>query len=348
MDHRLKSAKTIFIRCPNWVGDIVMATPVFECFRNNFPKAKIIAGIRPYARGIVEESPWFDDLVLCKDKNFSGFLKTVQQIRRFRPDAAILLPNSVRSFLAAKWAGAASIYGYKRTVRKFFLTAGPEPVRTKQGFKPMPMVDYYLEICRDLGLTVVESPKPRLTISTRLQENGKRLLEGYGIKNGDSVIGLNPGASFGSSKCWPAGHFAKLAELIEENLGSKIMLFGGPGEESLAQAIVEKSRAAIINTAPDHIDLADLKPLIKRCDLLVSNDTGPRQYAVAFDVPVVVLMGPTNPLYTAANLDRTRVIREEMACSPCHKKTCPTDHKCMKDILPQRVFEEVKDLLGPS
>ena len=101
----------------------------------------------------------------------------------------------------------------------------------------------------------------------------------------------------------------------------------------------------IINTASDILDLEQLKPIIKRCNLLVTNDTGPRHYAVAFDVPVVVLMGPTNPDYTAANLDRTPVFREEMECSPCHKKICPTDHRCMKDITPEKVFIGVKKLL---
>jgi heptosyltransferase-2 len=125
-------------------------------------------------------------------------------------------------------------------------------------------------------------------------------------------------------------------------------LFAGPGEEEIAKTIVGKSRANIIDTAPDNIDLAYLKPLIKRCDLLVTNDTGPRHYAVAFDIPTVVLMGPTNPLYTAANLDRTIVIREEMDCSPCHKKVCPTDHRCMKDITPEKVFDAIVKLSKDS
>ncbi|MHC5172345.1 MAG: glycosyltransferase family 9 protein [Planctomycetota bacterium] len=74
------------------------------------------------------------------------------------------------------------------------------------------------------------------------------------------------------------------------------------------------------------MDLALLKPLIKRCDVLITNDTGPRHYAVAFNVPVVAIMGPTDPRYTAANLEKTVVIRQELECSPCHKKVCPIDH----------------------
>lgn len=345
VDAKIKFAKTILIRCPNWVGDIVMATPVYDCLRENFPSAKIFACVRKYARGIIEDGPWFDGIIDCNDKDFYGFFQTVRGIRKVKPDMAVLLPNSTRSFLTAKSGGARFIYGYKRNLRKFFMSGGPAPVVTDGGIKPMPMVDYYLEICRYLGLRVSEAPKPRLYISSQMREKGNRILETYGIAIQDNVIGLNPGASFGSSKCWPPENFAKLAEIIEKEIRCKIILFAGPGEEEIAKAIVEKSSAKIIDTSLDNIDLAHLKPLINRCDLLVTNDTGPRHYAVAFDVPVVVLMGPTDPLYTAANLDRTIVIREEMDCAPCHKKTCPTDHRCMRDITPERVLEGVRKLL---
>lgn len=108
---------------------------------------------------------------------------------------------------------------------------------------------------------------------------------------------------------------------------------------------MKDTQADIIDTTPDRIDLALLKPMIKRCDALITNDTGPRHYAVAFDVPVVAIMGPTDPRYTAANLDKTAVIRQELECSPCHKKVCPTDHRCMKDITAEMVIEATQKLL---
>ncbi|UCE72002.1 MAG: hypothetical protein JSU99_01460, partial [Nitrospiraceae bacterium] len=109
---------------------------------------------------------------------------------------------------------------------------------------------------------------------------------------------------------------------------------------------VEQSPATIINTGPDRVDLALLKPLINRCNLLITNDTGPRHYGVAFSVPVVVIMGPTNPVYTASNLDKSVVLRKEMDCSPCHKRTCPHGHhNCMKMITPDEVLQAGIQLL---
>lgn len=345
MVEELENAKKILIRCPNWVGDIVMATPLFEAFRSDFPQTEIVAVVRSYARGILEGSPWFDEVIGCRDQGAGNFLECVRRIRAARPDAAVLLPNSLRAYFSARLGGVKRIYGYKWQMRRFLVTAGPTPLMENDVFKPQPMAEYYGALGRYLGLQMPSRPKPRLYISAAVAERGRRRLAGYGVDETERVIGLNPGASFGSSKCWPPGHFARLAELIEEAFRCRILLFGGPGEEPIAAAIVAASRARIVNTVPDRIDLAELKPLIRRCDLLVTNDTGPRHYAVAFDVPVVVLMGPTDPRYTAANLEKTRVIRHETECAPCHKKVCPTDHRCMAGIRPERVMDEILSLV---
>ena len=123
----------------------------------------------------------------------------------------------------------------------------------------------------------------------------------------------------------------------------------GPGEEAIAASIVEASSATIINTAADKIDLAELKPLIKCCDLLVTNDTGPRHYAVAFNIPHIVLMGPTNAIYTATNLELSTVLQKDLPCVPCHKKTCPLGHHaCMTEISPSMVYEAACTALGSA
>jgi heptosyltransferase-2 len=207
------------------------------------------------------------------------------------------------------------------------------------------MTEYYLEICRWMGLKTAKQIKPRLFVGEEIFRRGESLIRKYGICEKDTVIGLNPGASFGSSKCWPAEHFAELAELFESQLDARIILFCGPGEENIAQAIIGRSRAKIIDTRQDRIDLELLKPLVQRCNLLITNDTGPRHYAVAFDVPVVVIIGPTDPRYTNSNLEHTIVLRKELLCSPCHKKVCPSRHECMTSILPGEVFAAAEKLL---
>jgi heptosyltransferase-2 len=133
--------------------------------------------------------------------------------------------------------------------------------------------------------------------------------------------------------------------LLSERFDCKLLLFIGPGEEEIGRTIVKLSKACIIDTGPDKVDLALLKPLIKRCRLLITNDTGPRHYAVAFDIPVVVIMGPTDPRYTHVNLEKTVVLRHDLECSPCHLKECSLNHNCMTEISPEAVLTASEQLL---
>jgi heptosyltransferase-2 len=346
MKRHLNGVKTLIVRCPNWVGDIVMATPTLDCLRQSFPQVKIVGLLRKKTQGIVRDGPWFDELIDCQDKSWDGIWWTAKQIRQYSADSAIVLPNSIRSVIPVWLGGVKEIYGYRRSFRGLFLCGGPEPARNNHRILPLPMTEYYLEICRWLGLNPLQQVKPRLFISDEFHKRGESLIRNYGIREKDIIIGFNPGASFGSSKCWPTEHFARLAELCEKQLAARIMLFAGPGEEDIAEAIIKKSQANIIDTSQDRIDLELLKPLIRRCNLLITNDTGPRHYAVAFDVPVVVIMGPTDPRYTNANLDHTIIIRKELYCSPCHKKVCPRQHECMTKITVEEVFSAARKLLN--
>jgi heptosyltransferase-2 len=243
-------------------------------------------------------------------------------------------------------SGIKEVYGYRREWRDLLLTGGPSPSRNGRKIVPAPMTEYYLELCRWLGLDLPERPKPSLYIGEELARRGETMLRKYGIARDDFLIGMNPGASFGSSKCWPAECFAELAELCQRNLNAKIILFWGPGEEQIVDAIMSRTQADIVDTRPEKIDLEMLKPMVKRCNLFITNDTGPRHYAAAFDVPAVVIMGPTDPRYTNANLERTVVVRKELDCSPCHKKVCPRGHECMKEIRPAEVFAAAERLLN--
>jgi heptosyltransferase-2 len=337
--------KTILVRCPNWVGDIVMATPFFDCLRDSFEKARLVGIVRSYAQGILRDGPWFDSFIDCGDKTWGGFWTMVGAIRKLRPDMAIVLPNSIRSVVPIRISGVRNVYGYRRSGRGFLLSGGPQPRRQGGQIEPIPMVDYYLEIARWMGLKTQAEPAPKLYIRGTTEEEADRLLYRYGIGPDEMLVGLNPGASFGSSKCWPAEYFARTAALIKQEFNCKIILFVGPGEEGIASAIESQTGTEIINTSNDKIDLELLKPLIRRCSLLITNDTGPRHYAVALDVPVVVIMGPTDPRYTASNLENTIVLREDLPCSPCHKKQCPTDQRCMRSITPEMVLQAGRELL---
>ncbi len=339
------NSKTIIIRCPNWVGDLIMATPLFECLKKAYPDVKLIALTKSYNMKVIEDNPFIDEIIACQDKTVKGFLSTLREIKTLKPDLAIVLTNSFRSWFLIRLANIKNICGYKRGEHKFFVK-GPVPEQDESGIIPIPMVTYYLQLLKWLGVFCKEDVSTSLFISDDLQNKGENLLRTLDIDKNDLVIGFNPGAKFGSSKCWPPEHFAKLADILKAELKCKILLLGGPGEENLASQIVEQATAEIINSASEKVDLALLKPVINRLDLLVTNDTGPRHYALAFKRPVVVLMGSTDPRYTESDFEKSKVLRLDLECSPCHKKVCPLGHhKCMRDLKPVDVMNTIKELL---
>jgi len=105
-----------------------------------------------------------------------------------------------------------------------------------------------------------------------------------------------------------------------------------------------RERAVVLAAPPT--SLAELVALIAGAALQLGNDTGPRHIAVALGVPAVVLIGPTDPRHTAHQLERQRVLREDVACSPCGLKTCPIDQRCMTRISPERVAAAAAELLA--
>ncbi|MGH7163455.1 MAG: glycosyltransferase family 9 protein, partial [Planctomycetota bacterium] len=108
-------------------------------------------------------------------------------------------------------------------------------------------------------------------------------------------------------------------------------------------AVRVRARRPLIDTGLRPLAIDELKAVIARARLLLTNDTGPRHIAASFRVPIVCLMGPTDPTYTGTDLDETVVLREEVSCSPCHRKVCPIDHRCMVWLQPERVLAAVEE-----
>ena len=337
-------ARCIVVICPNWVGDLVMATPLFECLRQAYADDKLVAVLREYVSGIIEPNPWFDQVIVSEEKTFGGFWRLIRKIQRLRPDMSIVLPNSMRSALIARLGASRQVIGYRRDGRSFLFNGGPIPEKEGDSIMPVPMTHYYLKIARWLKLPPPADIRPQLFISDQQHRTAKELFSRWRIGPNELVIGMNPGARFGSSKCWPAENFARLAELLRQRWECRILLLVGPGEEDLGNQITRLCRTEIINTSEVRIDLANLKPIVKRCQLLITNDTGPRHYGVALDVPVVTIMGPTDPRYTQANMDSSIVLRQELDCAPCHEKSCPENHECMTAITPEAVLAAAETL----
>ncbi len=344
----------ILVRAPNWVGDLVMATGSFRDLRMSFPGAWIAILVPRSRAGVLAGADHHDELILEPGRSLGAAIRLAGELRRRRFDLALLFPNSLRSALAPFLAGIPERIGYRGEFRRWLLTRAipePGPVLRPRGPGPrripQPMVRRYAAILAAAGAVAAEG-RPELAVSPECEELAAGRRRDLGISPGERLIGINPGAAYGSSKLWPVERFARVADLITARTGMRTIIFVGPGEEGIARRIGDLARSRPVSTASSPLDLDLLKPFVRDLALLITTDTGTRHYAVAFRVPVVVVMGPTHPGFTAAHLDETEVIRRDVPCGPCHLKVCPIDHRCMTLIEPEEVLEKAVALLERS
>ena len=336
----------ILVMAPSWVGDVVMATPAFRSLRKGFDAAHITVAVRRNARPVLEDSPWFDEIVaVCPEEHtFFGTLRLGARLRRRAFDLGVLLTNSFRTAAVMRLAHVRHIIGYSREARGFLLSERLKPLRENGKFVPAPMVDYYLELCGRLGCDVTDR---RLELFYR--DELTRELDDFSRRRGIDwtrrVVVMNPGASFGSSKCWPTEHFARATEMLAEEKDVQVVVICAPAERVLAQSVAEEARCDVVSLHEGPAGLDLLKVLIDRAALLITSDTGPRHYAAALDTPVVTIFGPTDPRWLDTQFAKERIVSVDVECAPCQLKRCPVDHRCMRWVKPEMVVDAARKLL---
>jgi heptosyltransferase-2 len=335
-----RSFRRIAVRVPNALGDQVLATPALSALRDRYPSARITMLGDARARMLYEGAPWFDDALVFPRR--APVLEQARALRRQRLDACVLLTSSLRSLLPAFLAGVRHRIGYRRNVRTPLLTAHwPRPGERSRD-KAYPTKLFFLELVGRLGAT--GNPRMRLFLSDRgagrLDERMARL----GVAAGEPLLPMCVGSAFGPSKVWPPAYFAEVADLVSERHGALVIVVCGPGEAEIGRAVASSARRPLIDTSADPLPIDELKVLIARARVLLTNDTGPRHVAAALGVPVVCMIGPMDPVYTETDLDLQSVLREPVDCSPCNLEVCPIDHRCMTRILPARVAAEIERL----
>ena len=326
----------IIVRMPNWIGDLVMATPVLADVRKNFPQASITAMCRRPICALLEKDGAIDEL-FCFSKPVSGFVRReeerdiVETLKEGKFDVGILLTNS---FSSAWWfwqGGVKRRIGFSGHGRSLLLTDRP---KRGQGHQ----VEVYKRVLEPLGIGVSETA-PRLFVSEQEMGEARELLRQRGYTGG-KLVGINPGAAYGSAKCWPEERFREVAlRLIGE--GMTVVFFGDGATAELVKRIYIGLPNGAINLA-GATNLRELMCLIRLCDVLVTNDSGPMHIGAAFGVPLVALFGSTDDLVTGPYGQAEAVIHKRPSCSPCFKRVCPIDFRCMKGIGVEEVVERVK------
>jgi heptosyltransferase II len=324
-----------------------MVTPAVRALRLHWPQARIVAGIRRYGRPVLEGLATVDelwDLDHRDERVGSGLPAYARRLREARFDLAVFFTNSLTSVLGPALARIPRRLGYRGDWRSPLLT---ERAPREDRRSPVPMPRYYLDLVGFLGVPPAGDHYD-VPIRPEDREAGARLLAAAGVRGGRPLAALNPGAKFGSSKLWPLDRFAEIGDRLVSERGFEVIVLCAPDEAAMAQAIAERMRSPVASTHACVVPLPALRAVIERLDLLVTTDTGPRHLANGLDVPTVVTMGSTHPGWTAWRLDRTRVVRHDVPCGPCHLRRCPLDHACMDLVTVDEVWAAVGEVLDPD
>jgi heptosyltransferase-2 len=333
----------ILIRSTNWLGDAVMTTPAIGAIRESFPNAHITILATPLVAGLFSPHDRIDEVMVYDKKGhhagLAGRLRLARELRARHFDMAILLQNAFDAALITWLARIPARLGYRTDGRALLLTHSC-PVNRET--KRLHHVEYYLAMLANFGI-LAATKSLSLLVTAEEEQATTGLLAGAGIDSGDCLIGINPGATYGSAKRWYPDRFAAVADELCQKWGAKAVITGGPAERNTADEIALSTKANCLNLA-GRTSVRELMALIKRCDFFVTNDSGPMHIAAAFGVPLVAIFGPTDQTTTSPFSERAVVVRQDAECAPCMLRECPTDHRCMATVTAAEVVEEAIQL----
>jgi lipopolysaccharide heptosyltransferase II len=339
--------RRILIARTDRIGDVVLSTPVIKALREQFPSSFIAMMVAPATRAIVEGNPYLDQVVVFdKDRAHRGFWSTLRFSRYlagFSFDTVIVLHPTFRVHLVTFLAGIRERIGYDRK-GAYFLTERL-PHQKQEGLKHE--MEYNFDLLKLLGIEDVtrELYMPVLRESDDLVAD---LLKRLGVGDGERLIAVNPAASC-PSKCWPAGKFALLIDRIQQEQGVRVLVVVDAAHRQICEEIFNLVRTRPLDGS-GLFSLSQLASLFKRCQLLVSNDSGPVHIAVAVGTPVVSIFGRhqagLSPRRWGPVGPRDAVVHKPMACAPCLAHDCHRGFACLEAISVEDVMQHVRRILG--
>ena len=336
--------RRIVVRTPNWLGDVVMATPGFRALRRAHPEAEIVGLVPEPLVPVLEGSGDFDALwplpMRARGRRGPSLRKGAARLAQEPFDLGIAIPESISSALMLRLGRVRRIIGFSRDPLRSALLHEVVPAEPEWGPRRWVSKERFVLRLMAAAGACADDVRTRLVVTESETERLRVAFESLGGSldslTAHAPVVIAPGAAFGDSKCWPTARFAALAsELL--HAGTPVVLVGTAAEQQRLASVRSEIRA----TGPavsgglwmfaGTLDLGALKALIQRAAVLVGNDSGARHLASALGVPSVAFFGPTAVEKTADNLDLVQVLETEHDCRPCYQRNCP-DRSPLSDL----------------
>jgi heptosyltransferase-2 len=341
-----KIEKILVIRLSS-LGDVILTTPVLRTLKDRFPQSDIYFLTKARYGDVLKADPRISSLIELdaegKHKGFSGFMRLVSELRLKDFDLLVDLHANLRSFLLRHLVKSRIKLKYNsqrllRFMMVHFKSATSRVLHT---------VDSYLEVLGKIDVQA-QDKQPRIFLSPEGVSLSEHFLLERGVVKDDIIVGVHPGAKW-QTKRWDESKFNLVCKEVIRKFNCKVLLFGDSGEEKLVENVKEGLPKEGVLEATG-LPLGRMMSLIKRCDCLITNDSGPMHVASALQVPVVAIFGPTHPRLGFAPVgSENAVLCAHVECSPCslhgEKKCSKKSRFCMDLIEPGMVVEAVEGLL---
>jgi heptosyltransferase-2 len=331
------------------IGDVVLSTPVVQALREAYPHAFIAMMVRPACRELVDGNPYLNYVVLYdKDGAQRSLVATVRFARRLRREAfdtALILHPTHRSHWIPWLAGIPTRIGYDR--KSHWLLTHRVPHRKHEGAQHE--AQYALEMLRVFGLKP-PIPQPIVVVRPEALARVTSVLQRAGVTSSDALVAIHPSASC-ISKRWMPQRFAEVADRLIEQTHSRIVLVAGSDDRAYAQAVEQAMRHPPINLA-GQLSLGELAALLQRCQVLISNDSGPVHIAAAIGARVVAIFGRNqrglSPQRWGPLGDQHVILHKDVGCVTCLAHECDIAFRCLTSLSVDEVYEAVTRLIAKS
>jgi len=317
------------------IGDVLLSTIVTRNLREFFPKSEIHFLTERLSVDVLRGNPFVDTIVVYDRETMTG-ADLIRQVRRNGYDLVFDLFGNPRSALVTYLSGARYRVGFRFRARAYAYNIVVPP---RGG--AVHNTQFNLDALEAVGVPIVDR-----NIYFTPSAEAERAAEGYFSQNlhaSPFVVGINTGGGW-YTKRWGLDRYALLADRLAELYGATILLTWGPGQLPEAREVASLMKHAPL--IPPTTSLSELGALLKRCTVLISNDSGPMHMAAAVGTPVLGIYGPTNPALQGPFGPRNLTVRNEgLDCLGCNLTTCPISHPCMQDLPVERVLAGVELLL---
>ena len=332
----MASQRILLIRLSS-LGDIVLTTPAIRAVRGHFRDAYIAMLVGKQSAEVLQENPHLDEIItfdrFAKDKDTGEMLRTVRVLRERKFTLAIDLQRKFRTALLMYFGGAAERVGKGRlsTIRVL-----------EQGNKHA--TAHYFDLLHAVGIPAVDQ-RLELFLAASERADAAQRFNTAGVTQTGLKVGFFPGAGW-KLREWMPERFASIGDSLVQHFNAEVLIFGGQKESELVHRVANLMDARGVPFA-GNLQVRELAACIEKCDLFLTNDTGPMHIAAAVGTPTVSLFGPGNHIRFQPLGGLHQTIRHDVPCSPCKQFTdkCK-DNICMKKITVDEVWRSISDALA--